>query len=254
MRSFARVDWNVVEGENGPSFRWGYLGDEIVAEWSGLLSLRATRTGRVKAVQPAPGAPRELVEKALRGVAAAFLRARSNQHALHASAVAYRMRALVCVGASGMGKSTMAECMCRRSGAEVLADDVAYLDVLPAGGVQVAPSESAVWLETRGSSEKMAVKITSAAERATPLGCIVALAFDASAQKPEISELRGGDAVSALLPALIRFEKTTDLWERELDFVAHLIANGRVYRAVRPDHCTPDVMANALLALANEVP
>jgi hypothetical protein len=249
MKAPQPVRWILVEEQDGVAFRWGYCGEDLVAEWVGVLSLRATRSGELKGLQPAPGAPRDLVEKTRLGVATAFLLAQRRQHALHASAVAWRGKALVCVGASGLGKSTMAELMCRHSGVELLADDMAALELIPGGGVLVAPSESAIWLATRGSGAKGPVSSPRQAEEPTALMCIVSLVFDDAARSLELLDLRGGDAVSALLPSLVRFEKTSALWARELDFLGELVSQGRIVQATRSHDVPADAVATALLRL-----
>src|ERR1700722_3429362 len=207
MKASLPVDWNVVEEGGDLAFRWGYSGQDLVAEWIGILTIRASKTGALRALQPAPGAPDDLVEKTRLGVAEAFLRSRRQQHSFHASAAAFRGRAIVCVGASGQGKSTLAERMCRHPGVELLADDTAGVEVLPDGTLQVPPSESAVWLIDQRSLRKQAVRTTTAARQATALHCVASLSFDDDAGSVDVRDLRGGDAVAALLPSIVRFER-----------------------------------------------
>jgi hypothetical protein len=244
----ATIQWRVSEVDSTSSFRWGHSGDDLVAEWAGILSLRASKRGELQALSPAPGAARDLVEKTRLGVATAFLRSLRQEHSLHASAVAFQGKALVCVGASGLGKSTIAERMCRHAGVELLGDDVTAIDVLSNGGLQVVPSESAVWLTMNGSTEKAPVRSVPAASQAAELLYIVSLVFDDSARGPHVEDMRGGTAVSALLESLIRFEKTPDVWARELDFVGRL-AQARVVQARRSRDVAPDTMAGALVEL-----
>jgi hypothetical protein len=239
----------VVEEARGLTFRWGYAGEELVAEWAGVLVLRATRNGDLIDLQAVPGASRELVEKTRVGVATAFLRAQRHQHSLHASAVALEGNALVCVGASGLGKSTVAERMCRHAMIKLLADDIAAIELVSDSGVHVLPSESSVWLETDNSTGKAPVKMPRTAERPSVLQCIVSLVFDAAAPGLELREVRGANAVSALLPSLVRFEKTAALWTRELDFVARLVSQCRVVQATRSRDVDADAVAHALLPL-----
>lgn len=244
------VDWTVAEEAGGLAFRWGYAGEDLVAEWVGVLGLRATRTGQLKSLHPAPGAPDDLVEKTRLGVAAAFLRAQRQQHALHASAVSRQGKALVCVGASGLGKSTMADHMCRRAGIELLGDDTTGIEVPPdCGGLQVPPSESAVWLARDGSMTKAPVKSARAAKHPAELLCIVSLVFDDAARALELRDIRGASAVSALLPSLVRFEKTPGLWARELDFIGQLVSHSRVVEARRSHDVPADAVADALVGL-----
>jgi len=81
------VEWVVSEHDGEALFRWGYSDGDLVAEWGGLLTLRATRSGELKDLRAVPGASIELVEKARNGVATAFLRAQRKQYSLHGSAV-----------------------------------------------------------------------------------------------------------------------------------------------------------------------
>jgi hypothetical protein len=244
-----RVEWAVVEEADGVSFRWGYAEEDLVAEWPGILTLRATRSGELKALRPAPGASDDLVEKTRLGVATAFLRAQRRQHALHASAVAWQGNALVCVGPSGLGKSTMAERMCLRPGVELVADDTATIEFVPDGQVHVVPSESAIWLAKEGSGAKEPMRPSRAAQHPAALRYVVSLVFDAAAPSLELRHLRGGDAVSALLPSLVRFEKTSALWARELDFLSELVKHGRVVQARRSYDVPADAVADALVDL-----
>jgi hypothetical protein len=252
MKTPGHIDWTVIEEQDGFAFRWGYSGEDLIAEWKGILSLRATRSGELKALQPVPGAPVDLVEKTRLGVATAFLHAQRHQHALHASAVALRGKALLCIGASGLGKSTMADRMCRRSGVELLADDTAVVEFLPRFGLQVPPTEPAVWLVPQGFTAKTPAQPSRVAERPATLVCIVSLVFDAAARVHELREIRGVEAVSALLPALVRFEKTSALWERELEFIGHLCAGSRVVQARRSREVAPDTLAAELARLLEE--
>jgi hypothetical protein len=143
----------------------------------------------------------------------------------------------------------MAERMCGRIGAELLADDVTGIEVLPVGGLQVLASDSTVWLSKRGCDAKAPVRVSQAAAHPADLVWIVSLAFDDAAEVLELRELRGADAVSALLPSLVRFERTSTLWAREQDFLAHLVSQSRVLQATRSHDVTADTVAARLLAL-----
>jgi hypothetical protein len=242
------VKWAVVEHLNGMTFRWGYCGEDLVAEWSGVLSLRATPDGEIKTLQVAPGAPDDLVEKLRHGAASAFLRARKHQHALHASAVARQGKALVCVGASGAGKSTMADRMCRYDGVALLSDDTTGVTVSSGGGLEVLPTEAVVWLVGDGPLGK-APRPRRAADRPAPLAWIVALAFDDAAPGVLLREIKGADAVAVVLPALTRFEKAPALWAREFEFVSRLVRQCRVMQATRSNEVAADDVAEALIRL-----
>jgi hypothetical protein len=249
MTTRAPVDWTVVEDENGVAFRWAFEGDDLVAEWIGVLTVRATRKGELTAFQPVFGAPEALVEKTKQGVVAAFLRAQRHQRALHASAVSLHDKALACVGGSGLGKSTMAERMCRRTGAKLLADDIAAIDILPNGEVHVLPSEAVVWLATADSMPKVPVRTTNPAASPAALKSIVSLVFDEGARTLEVREVRAADAVSALVPSLIRFDREPLARTTELAWIGQLVSQSRVLEMRRSRDLALDTVVDALLEL-----
>ena len=233
------------------SFHWSLVDDQIVAVWEDILTLRATRDGRLQSIEPMVGAPHEVFEKTKRGSAAAFLRARRGQHSLHASAVACRGRALACIGDSGAGKSTVAERACRIEGVSLLADDVAAIEAVP-GGWQVLPSEEVFWLGATGSSGKAPFKAPRAAGGPALLRWVVCLGFDDSLEALEVRYLRGAEAVATLLPSLIRFDSTPAVWERELDVLGGLFSQAHIVRRMRPRGVQPETVADAVLRLALE--
>ena len=246
------IEWVVCEPEGEFSFRWGYSEGEVIAEWGGILTLRATRSGELKALQAHPGASPDRVEKGRLGFATAFLRAQREQHSLHASAVALQGRGLVCVGASGLGKSTLAHWLCLRPGLELLADDITAIDMLSTSGLHVIPTEPVVWLAAGDSSDKGPVAVSRVARAPARLDLVVCLAFDEGCARPEFRELRGRDAISSLLPSLIRFEKTPKQWASEFDFLDRLVSQCRVARLTRARHAEPEAVADALLGHMSE--
>jgi hypothetical protein len=76
----------------------------------------------------APGGDIGLVSVLAAGALQAFRLIMAGHLVLHASAVRARGRSLAFVGASGMGKSTMATLMCA-GGATMLTDDIARIDI-----------------------------------------------------------------------------------------------------------------------------
>jgi hypothetical protein len=142
--------------------------------------------------------------------------------------------------------------MCRRNGVELLADDTTEIDVLPHGWLQVLPSESAVWLTREGPEAKVPVRSCPVSKQPAALRCIVSLVFDDAARGLEVREIRGESAVAALLPSLVRFERTSALWARELAFMAQLVSQSRVVEARRSHDVAADTVAEALLELLVE--
>jgi len=248
VKTLDPVDWRVSERQGDIAFRWGYAGEDVVAEWEGVLTLRANRGGELKELHAVPGASAETVEKMRLGVARAFLRAQRQQYSLHASAISWNGQAIVCLGASGLGKSTIAELLCRRVGVELLADDTTAIEFVP-GRWNVLPSESLLWLATDGATGKSPARPAVAARAPAVLGWLVSLTFDDQADGLALQELRGGDAVSAILPSVLRFERTAALWARELDFLGGLVSTSRIVRATRSHRLPAEALADALLEL-----
>ena len=78
-------------------------------------------------VRPMPGADPDLLSVLVSGTLLAFVLTMRGETVLHASAVQVGDAALAFVGASGMGKSTMATLLCA-DGARLVTDDVLRLD------------------------------------------------------------------------------------------------------------------------------
>lgn len=243
------VEWRVVD--EGGTFRWGYLAEQLVAEWPGILTLRATPEGDLTALEVAPGASKVLVEKVRSGAGAAFLRAQRGRYSLHASAVRCNGEALVLVGESGAGKSTLADRLCRHPGCELLADDVAAIELFE-GNWHVLPSEASLWLDRDGSALKSPAPPLSVAELPAPLRWVVSVALNDAAPAVTLRELRGADAASALFRSLIRFERSPALFERELAVVGGLVAQSRMLATTRSRQVRPELVAEELLAAVAE--
>jgi hypothetical protein len=202
----------LVEGE--AAFRVGRDADTLVAEWIGLLVLRADRDGSNVSLTPAPGADPRLVAKVRAGHASALLRQLSGGLSLHAAAVEYRGRAVAVFGPSGTGKSTAAADLCARAGAALLSDDVAAID-LTRSRPFVVPTESDHWLDeaacraVESRAEAVSDKWRAAPPlRATtdaPLAALVSLVFAPEGQAASIRRLSGLDALERLLPCVARF-------------------------------------------------
>jgi hypothetical protein len=237
------IEWQVVDAQR--AFRWGRVGQDVVAEWNGVLALRARADGEVISWSPAPGARKDIVDKLRCGVAAAFLRALRGKHSLHASAVAYGGSALVCVGESGAGKSTVAASLCNK-GARLLADDIAGIEAIGSRW-HIVPSEPVLWLRHRESEDKATVS-ADLAEHPAAIEWIAMFRFDDTANAPVVHRLRGGDAVAALVGAMVRFEATPAVWASELDLVGALTAQAGVFEVARSRHVTAEDVAMAMIA------
>jgi hypothetical protein len=245
--------WSIVVDRPDAGFRWGRAGEDYVAEWSGVLSIRASACGEIKQITPAPGASLDAIEKVRRGAAAAFARALAGKLSLHASAVACGRSALACVGPSGVGKSTIAERLCRRDNVELLADDVAAVEFRD-GRWQMQPSESQLWLTSEGQSDstKTAIAVQTATS-SVPLRWVIALRFDDALPGPESRRLAGARVGAALLEAGVRFDVAPRKLRLELDLADGLASQALVYEVARPHRTSADSVAELLARLMSEV-
>jgi serine kinase of HPr protein (carbohydrate metabolism regulator) len=231
----ARVRWQASTegvGDECP-FRWGVVGNQYVAEWGGIAIARFEANGEVIGIMPAPDAPQPVLERLIHGGIAAFSRGVSGKPSLHAAAVEWQGRALLLVGGSGAGKSTMASEVCRSGMARLLADDVAGLDCID-GAWHAMPSESCNWLFENGvSGRKAKTTPVLVASRPARIVAIVSLAFDDVADVPRTTRLRNAEALRVLLGAPLRFELSPESRVRELETLAALIRQAKVYELAR---------------------
>lgn len=112
----------------------------------------------VATVHPVPGADPELVSVLVSGTLLALVLALRGETVLHASAVHLGDAALAFVGASGMGKSTMATLMCS-AGARLVTDDVLRVDLT---GSAPTCSLGATELRLRKGADELADRFGSA--------------------------------------------------------------------------------------------
>jgi hypothetical protein len=152
-------------------------------------------------------------------------------------------RAVLLLGESGAGKSTCAAFLCASADAELLADDVAEIDLV-AGGPLVRPVEADNWLfgdsaAVVGASApedvKAPVVAPRAAQAAVPLGAVVVLEFDDAAPAPRVEPIRGQAAFAAVNAAYVRFAiDDVEVHLRDLDAIARIVAASAVVRLSRP--------------------
>jgi hypothetical protein len=217
--------------------------DEWVVEWEGLGVLRASRDGASHAFVPDLHLDPAGARKMERGVVAALVRHLRGRLTLHGSAVAIDGRAVVCVGASGAGKSTMAAALVR-AGGELLADDMAAIELDP--DPSVTPTEDHFSLDDAAraavtSAEpdavngegKWLVPAARVADAPRPLAAVLALRF--GGEQPSVRPLRGLEVLAALVPCIPRFP-TDDRarHEKELAQLERLATAGRVLELARP--------------------
>lgn len=228
------------------ALRVGRDGDELVAEWLGTATLRVRRDGSDVRFVPMPDAALIAVDKLRRGTVRLLLRQVEGKLGLHGASVATKDGAVVIVGASGDGKSTLAAALCAR-GAELLADDATAIDRTDDSWV-VPPFEDTHWLdaaareriglhgegETDASPEKVAVPASRVARAPSPARSVIVLSFS-SIDSPRLVLLNGVDAMAALVPLVMRLVVDDPVVQRrELDTLAELITSVQVLRLERP--------------------
>ncbi|MBX3202250.1 MAG: hypothetical protein KF894_29235 [Labilithrix sp.] len=241
MTAPREIDWlaeHVDEGE--VCFRVGRCGDDVVAEWGGLATLTARRDGTDVRLHFDPDADPRDVKKIERGSAWLLVRHLRDRLGLHGAAVSFDGDAVVLLGRSGQGKSTLAAAACRR-GAALLADDAVGLDEM-ASGWEVIPNELDHWLDAAsrqalGASSVEAAKLPLRASRAAEAGArlvaFVDLAFVDG--PPRLVSLGGIAAVGTLVPQVARFIlDEPERQRRELDLLHSIVAVTPVFRLERP--------------------
>lgn len=230
--------WLAEHLEDGEvAYRIGREGDELVAEWLGVVRLVARRDGSEFRFEPDPGAEPRDVEKIVQGSAQLLLRHLQGKLALHGAAVEIDGRAVVLLGQSSDGKSTLAASLCQRPRVKFLADDAVALE-LTEEGYSVLPLERNHWLEASArvalghqvpsSTIKEPVSARNVGSGGAPLVAFVELRFgDADAAAPTVHRLQGLEALAKLMPQIVRFViDEPDLQRRELDAILGLV--GRV--------------------------
>jgi hypothetical protein len=197
-------------------FRIGRDGDDLLAEWWGVGTLRVTRSGRAHTFTPSPDQGELGAEPIRRTLIEGLLRHLQGKMTLHAAAAARGGRAIVIIGDSQAGKSTLVTELCLRSGFEMLADDTVFIEP-GREGFDVVPTESS------HSLRPDAARFFGAAEAAEPdsdktwlpakdvatgparLGSIVHLKFDAAKRVPALRPIRGHEVFQILCASLFRF-------------------------------------------------
>jgi ABC-type uncharacterized transport system YnjBCD ATPase subunit len=253
------VLWLAEHADDGEvSFRLGCDGDDVIAEWLGLARLVARRDGSASRLEIVPGSDPRAVAKIERGSVRLLLRHLTGELALHGAAVARGSRAVVLLGRSGDGKSTLAAWLCARTGAVLLADDATAIDEtadhVPAQHGQgvlprwvVLPAESDHWLDEParsavglhvpahvvGAGGKAPVAAARSAVGGAALRGFVALVFS-DITAPRWTRLRDVDAIATLVPQTVRFVLDDPAAQRrELDRLAALVETVPVYRLER---------------------
>lgn len=215
---------------------------------------------------PTPGGPRELIPILVAGNLVSFLLSMRGRCVLHGSSVAVDGRALAFVGASGMGKSTLAAQMCA-AGAELVTDDVLPLEVTGsvvevvgrAGELRLRPKAVGVvddFVASPGTRTTADHRLAVAALRSTaermPLYAIVIPNPTQGAGELVVDRLPNADSVFELVlyPRIVNWRDVTRL-QHHFASVAEVAAAVPVYRVRIPwgppfSPTTPDRILAAL--------
>lgn len=244
--------------------RVGRDGDRLVAEWSKRARLSVKRDGSDMRFEPHAEADQRDVEKLRRGAVPLLLAHLAGSVPLHASAVAVDGRAVVFVGGSDLGKSTLAAALCDQEGASLLGDDAVVIE-RRADGFHIIALEESHWLDARsaralgrgdGFSDKLPLAPRRSEAKSAALALIVHLRFSEVVARPRLVPLTGLEAIGGLLAQLTRFlVDDPDVSKRDLASLADLVGRIPVMRLERPRELallaqTASQVATALKAAA----
>jgi hypothetical protein len=188
-------------------------------------------------VHPMSGADPDVLPVLLSGNLLAFVLAMAGEAVLHASAVQVGGAALGFIGASGMGKSTMATLLCA-SGARLITDDVLRLDLARATPTCAL---GATELRLRKGADHLAGRFGSAPGMRTtgnlPLAALVVPVPDHSRERrtAEITRLSAKEAMVLLaqFPRLLGWEDA-GVSRRAFHQLADVVDRVPVHAAVLP--------------------
>jgi hypothetical protein len=205
-------------------------------------------TARVHLVD---GADPDVLSVLLAGTVMAFVLAMRGEPVLHASAVETAGRALAFVGASGMGKSTLATLMCA-SGARAITDDLLRLDLaaspprcalgaselrLRQGSVALAAQFDASPPRRRTADARDALTVPASKAEGLPLAAIVVPLPDRSSTQTA-ARVDRLDPKSAFLllsrfPRLLGWQDKSVL-RRQFQHLGEIVGRVPVHLAVLP--------------------
>ncbi len=238
------VAWLAEARDDGAlTARVGRDGDRMVAEWPQRARLSVRRDGTDLLFEAHPEAEAADVAKLRRGAVGLLLAHLRGAIPLHASAVAIDGRAAVFIGGTGLGKSTLAACVCDLAGASLLGDDAVTVERLGDRFVVVA-LEDQHWLDAPAAhalgrpsdfgDAKIALPSLRSDVKQAPLALLVHLAFTET-DAPRLVPVLGLEAIAGLLAQLTRFVVDEPaVARRELASLADLVDRTPVVRLDRP--------------------
>jgi hypothetical protein len=179
---------------------------------------------------------------------------------LHASSAARDDLAVVVLGESMAGKSTLVAELCARHGFEMLADDTVFLEER-SEGFYVLPTESTHSLR-RGAAELFGASVGNLAKSYVPaasfasgpakLCAFVSLAFDESMAGATVRAVRGSEIFKVLYSALFRFViDDDDVMLQDFSRIAGLAAAVPFFELRRPPSL--DILSESVRMLWGEV-
>lgn len=246
-----------------PTFRLGRVGDDVIAEWVGVGTLRADLSGSRSDFCPVAGAHAGELLEHMRDAVSALVSHLRGGIALHASSVVCESLAIACLGQSGAGKSTVAARLCARPDVELASDDTTPLRI--AGErITVIPAEARHWLRAdvaralgieAAARGKTSVPVARAAHREAPLVALIALAFDDTVPEPTLRPVHGRHAFELLSHSVFRFALDDGaILKCELDNLARIAAEVPMYELRRSrDLSKMDASADVVLGLVHDL-
>jgi hypothetical protein len=242
------VRWLAESHDDGTlAARVGRDGERLVAEWTRRARLSVKTDGTDVMFEPHPAADPADVEKLRRGAMRLLLaHLAGSTIPLHASAVSIKGRAVVFVGGSGRGKSTLAAVLCEHFGASLLGDDAVAIERRD-GAFHVVALEESHWLDAAAAhalgrasdfAEKAPLSPRRLDVKSAPVALIAHLEFSAEADahgQARLVPVLGLAAVTGLLSQLTRFVvDDRDVARRDLEALADLVDQTRVVRLEQP--------------------
>jgi hypothetical protein len=216
----------------------------LVAEWPGRAHFSVRLDGSAQRFAAEPGADALEVEKLRRGAVPLLLSHLTGGIPLHGSSVAIDGRAVVFLGDTEHGKSTLAAAMCELFGGSLLADDAVVVERRLEGYAVLALEESH-WLASAAAAavgrreeilgEKAPLRARRCDVNEAPLALVAHLSFSDNIDDARVVPVHGLDAVTGLLSQMTRFiVDDPAIARRDLASLADLVERTPIVRLERP--------------------
>jgi energy-coupling factor transporter ATP-binding protein EcfA2 len=220
----------------------GRSGDQLIAEWPEVVTLRADRKSGESEITFTNGVDPRWRAKLEGGLAAAMLRQLHGELTLHAASIAVRDRAALLLGYSGAGKSTLAAVLAQRSEMNLLADDTSPIS-FEGDDAFVSTGDAELWLlqdarvalgvDEQGPGKRPVAFSSNVTNRLKIRG-IVALSYGDVA-KPTLAPLHGHAALTRLLEGTVRFViDEPEVQLREISQLEQVARTTNIYELMRP--------------------